>query len=87
MQYILTQDEYNTLLTKQKLEIKLQKEKLQQLCTKIANTMPVERSWDDNDRSPWGCILTINKESYDEWFCDDCPVQSICPYEFKNWSQ
>jgi hypothetical protein len=82
MQYILTQDEYNALLAKQTLKIELQTKKLQDLCTKIANTMPVKRRWDKKDSSPWGCALTI-----DDWCCDECPVQSICPNEFKNWSK
>lgn len=41
MQYILTEEEYQELKKKQILELDIQKRKLQKLCTKIANTMPV----------------------------------------------
>ena len=88
MQYILTQEEYNELLAKKKTEIGLYKEKLQNLCTKIANEMPITRSWDKNNKSPWGCILTQkDKDGYLDWYCDNCPVQYICPYEYKEFSQ
>ena len=41
---------------------------------------------------PWGCLLTKAKpdeEGYceDEWYCDKCPVQKECPYEYKSYSK
>jgi hypothetical protein len=59
MQYILTQAEYDELRTKQELDLKLKKQELQKLCTKIADTMPVSVSWRRGCKpEPWGCILT-----------------------------
>ncbi len=83
MQYILTEREYKALKNKQKLDLGLQEDKLQALCTKIANEMPVNWGWGDPDPKPWMCILTEE----DEWYCDSCPVQEICPHEWKHWSK
>lgn len=85
MQYLLEHDEYMKLVTKQKLDLHKQKYELQQLCTKIANEMPVIWGWNGPDPKPWACILTI--DDGDEWYCDKCPVQEICPNEYKEWSK
>jgi len=70
MQYILSEDEYKDLLEKRQTEIKLSTKKLQVLCTKIADTMPVNWGWGNHggreDPKPWGCILSIKEE----WYCD-----------------
>jgi hypothetical protein len=84
MQYVLTQEEYDALRARQEHEIKLSRAKLQKLCTKIADTMPVKRDWNpDGEPAPWGCVLTEKYEHY----CDHCPVQEICPYDDKEWSK
>ena len=62
MQYILTQEEYDNLKKKQKTEFQLSKNNLQNLCTKIANNMPVDWGWGENNPKPWGCILTVKDE-------------------------
>jgi hypothetical protein len=80
MQYILSEEEYHDLLQKKNLEFKIEKEKLQALCTTICDTMPITLG--DNVVRPWGCILT--KKS---WYCDKCPVNEICPLEGKHWSK
>lgn len=82
MQYILSQEEYDALKAKQKHELSLERKNLQELCTKIANEMPVDRDWSE-DKEPWGCILTEEGVGY----CDDCPVQTICPYSYKEYSK
>lgn len=84
MQYLLTQEEYDALRARQQHEIKLSQAKLQKLCTKIADTMPVKWGWSkDEEAKPWGCILTEKHEHY----CDKCPVQEICPEPDKEWSK
>lgn len=84
MQYVLTQAEYDELRTKQKLDLKLKKDQLQQLCTQIADTMPVTVSWFyEGKPTPWGCMLTAQEQ----WYCDECPVQDICPLDHKAWSK
>ena len=86
MKYILTQKEYNELRQAQKVRIGLKKEKLQQLCTKIANEMPVvwgRNGPDPKPLKPWGCII----DNQDEWYCDLCPVIDICPNKHKEFSK
>ena len=82
MMFVLTQQEYDGLREARKHEIQLSKKKLQDLCTKIADEMPV-KFWGRKEASVWGCILTIG----DEHCCDECPVTQICPHESKEWSQ
>lgn len=95
MQYLLSEEEYKDLLNRiEEAESKsfdLSKKKLQELCTKIADTMPIKCSWDKKrEPAPWGCLITRQndpEDPYGEWYCDDCPVQDICPYEYKDWSK
>lgn len=102
MQYILTEEEYQALKKKQILEIDMQKKKLQKLCTKIANTMPIFY-WGNKEARIWGCIrneYNENVECLDEddvprgveitmssGYCDECPVQDICPETNKRYSK
>jgi hypothetical protein len=88
MQYILTEEEYNKLRWDREYTIGLKKEILQDLCTEIADTMPVKRPYDapEEEPRPWGCLLTMQKKGQ-EYYCDLCPVQKICPHDDKEWSQ
>lgn len=81
MMYILTQEEYDALNQKNIKAAKDLKDTVQDLCTRVANSEPVKEGW--HAGKPWGCILT--KE--DEWYCDECPVQNVCPKEWKRWSK
>ena len=81
--YILSEEEYKELIAKKAYGIGLSKKKLQTLCTKIANEMPVVWGWGGPDPKPWGCLLTEEGE----WYCDTCPVQAICPNDDKEWSK
>ncbi len=81
--YILTQEEYNMLLEKREAGLRMSETKLQELCTKIANEMPVKTWMNDGKPTPWNCILTEDHE----WYCDECPVQKICPNKYKSWSK
>ena len=88
MQYILTEKEYRTLIEKANRKPKW----LQKLCTKICDTMPVMwEGWSDPqpqpNPKPWGCIFTREKATKCEWYCDQCPVQEVCPYECKEYSK
>lgn len=80
MQYLLTKEEYDELLSRKDRVITLQKDKLQKLCTKIANEMPIK--WRGSEHSPWGCTI-----SNDDWYCDSCPVITICPYDEQRFSK
>jgi hypothetical protein len=83
--YLLTQEELDDLKRQRREEIHLSKSKLQKLCTKIADTMPIVWGWGEpkDEPRPWGCI----KSKEYEWYCDQCPVQEICPLEYKHWSK
>jgi hypothetical protein len=82
MKYILDQAEFDALKSEQKRKRQISDKKLQDLCTKIANEMPV-KFWGREEATPWGCKITDT----DEWYCDECPVQEICPHEQKSYSQ
>ena len=77
MQYILTEQEYRNLCFARDQKTQAQKDRLQALCTKIANAMPVPVG--DGLPVPWGCML----DTPETWACDNCPVQEICPAEKK----
>jgi endonuclease III len=85
MQYILSEEEYTALKAAAQARLKLNTKNLQGLCTKIADTMPIRWTWGDGKENPkpWGCILTKKNE----WYCDQCPVQEICPYVSKHYSK
>lgn len=78
MQYLLSETEYNALVAAAKKRPALSDAKLQKLCTKIANEMPVKWGWGGPDPKPWGCMLT-KRQMEGEWYCDSCPVNTICP--------
>lgn len=100
MQYILTEEEYKALKADQELKILGNKKKLQKLCTKIANTMPIFY-WGNKEAEIWGCIHNedIDEADYKDvetpgvpvmhttGYCDECPVQDICPTIYKKWSK
>lgn len=81
MQYILTEEEYKDLKVKAGRAARLPNEKTwQELCTRIADTMPVLWGWSTycgevEEPKPWGCIHS----KATEWYCDSCPVQELCP--------
>ena len=81
MMYILTQEEYDALEVKKRQANSEATKILQDLCTRVANSEPVKEGWYAG--KPWGCILT--KE--EEWYCDNCPVQKVCPKEWKRYSK
>jgi hypothetical protein len=83
VQYILTQAEYDELRTTKQQQFDISQKQLQKLCTQIANEMPIVWGWGGEDPKPWGCII----DESDEWYCDQCPVQSICPEHRKRWSK
>ena len=90
MQYILNEEEMEEI---RQLRAKMKGlpsvDKLQKMSTKIADEWPTWRGWDKknpHDPEPWGCVITREAEG-EEWYCDECPVQNICPNEWKSWSK
>lgn len=81
MKYVLSQEEYDELVNRGAKREKELKDTLQDLCTRVANIEPIKDGW--MAEKPWGCILTVEHE----WYCDDCPVQDVCPRERKEWSK
>ena len=82
MQFLLTEEEYEALLKRATAGDKAPKpEHLQQLCTVVANHVPVQAGLMKG--KPWGCIITVKDLTY----CDECPAQGLCPYPYKRWSK
>jgi hypothetical protein len=80
MMYILTQEEFDALQEKNRKIAEDAQKILQDLCTRVADS-EIQTSGCKKGQ-PWGCILT-----HDYWYCDRCPVQNVCPYEWKEWSK
>jgi hypothetical protein len=83
MQYILTQEEYDALVKANETAAIEAKSTLQKLCTMVADNMPLDEPNWEGKKLPWGCILSYKGEHY----CDRCPVEELCPYPHKHWSQ
>lgn len=83
MQYLLSKEEYDQITCTDKKKIVIDRAELQKLCTLAAQHVPVDRDWDINDKSPWGCITGDKNPGY----CDECPSSKLCPYENKEYSQ
>ena len=83
MKYILTQDELESLRMKKSIAKKANKELIQDLCTQVCNHKIV-KFWGSREE-PWGCIL--NEKGNGKGYCDECPVQDVCPHEYKKWSK
>lgn len=85
MQYLLTESEHQALIDagdRAKAEIK---KTLQELCTLVADHMPVKPDWNNDPPTPVGCVLTEGRNH--AGYCDDCPVKDVCPRDWKRWSQ
>lgn len=100
MQYILTQEEYDQLSDKKLALATRHITNLQRACTLAADHVPVMWGWGDDWDSetkkmlpevakPWGCVITkrSTEDLHEEWYCDKCPVQKECPYEYKRYSK
>ena len=83
MQYLLTKEEYDELVKTKKELSKKEEKALQDFCSWVADNYILTKGWMKDN--VWGCILTVNKD--EEWYCDSCPSQKICPYPYKHWSQ
>lgn len=85
MKYVLSEEEFKDLTNVKAAKIFMEKKKLQALCTKIADTMPIVWSWKGHETPmPWKCIHSIEDLC---WYCDECPVSEICPEPNKVWSK
>jgi hypothetical protein len=92
MQRLLTEEEYEALISQGDVARRECRDTIQKLCTEVANTKPIIPGWvtrrgeeDDYEPKPWGCIL--NKEPLNHpGYCDECPVQDECPCTYKEWS-
>lgn len=85
MQYLLTEEELAELKAQITAAEVREKDKVQKLCTLVATFVPVARPWYGEDAipTPWGCIRNeVNNPEY----CDCCPVDDECPYDYKEWS-
>jgi hypothetical protein len=85
VKYLLDQEEYDALLKKKEERKDQDTKKLQKFCTMVADTLPV-KFWGNEEVQIWGCIITLGKDGQ-EHYCDECPAQEVCPYEWKEWSK
>lgn len=74
MQYILTANEFDNLGPLS--EIKKWKESAQKLATKLAKEVP------RNEYDWKGCVVDDSSD-----YCDQCPAEEDCPYEYKEYSK
>lgn len=86
MMYILTEQEYQALKDARTARETKATKATQRLMTKIADELPVKWGWGGPDPKPWGCIITAEARG-EEWYCDTCPVESICEYDYKEFSK
>jgi hypothetical protein len=83
VQYLLSREEYKSLVDAKHILAAEMKDTLQKLCTMVADHMPLEEPNWQGVKRPWGCILSTKVEHY----CDECPVEEICPCLCKQFSQ
>ena len=81
MQYILTEEEYAELKKVKRIRENKDKEVLLKTCQLAADHIPIIYP-NSKELAPWGCIRTETNI-----YCDNCPVEYLCPYEFKIWSK
>jgi hypothetical protein len=85
MQFVLTEEEYNSLKGSVDTGHAALSKTLQDLCTQVADLKPIEvESWQGWGHQPWGCVHSA--DIGEEWYCDHCPVQDVCP-SLKHWSK
>ncbi len=85
MQYLLTEAELNELHAKiNSFEGIPTRAKLQEFCTKLANTTVLTSGWAKGQI--WYCILNKDEEKK-AMYCDECPAKEICPKINKRWSK
>ena len=89
MQYLLTEKEYAGLCNAGVDYEASVRDALQKACTLAAKHTPITRDWaPDAPPIPWGCILDEEpKPQHRTPYCDNCPVQEICPHDGKEWSK
>lgn len=100
MQYLLTEEEYDSLRQAASNAEKEQRSTIQRLCTMVADTMPIEgwhadsehrqfnkKSTGEKPKAPWGCVITQAATGNPDWYCDRCPVIELCPHPSKPISQ
>jgi hypothetical protein len=74
MQYILSEEEYNNLITNANIRKKEDQDIINKLCQMVADYKPVKVFWSE-ELEPWGCW---HSRTESEWYCDGCPVKKEC---------
>lgn len=86
MQYLLTQQEFETLQRDARMLAHKNDAALQAFCTLAAQHIPIVVEWShDKTPRPWGCILGPREQ--DPGYCDRCPAREVCPHDGKEWSK
>ena len=88
MEYLLSEKEYYELTTAPKAVAAAYEKIVNELCTIVADSMPLPDNWINSDLeegeapAPWNCVHSMQQE----WYCDDYPVQEHCT-QSKHWSK
>lgn len=83
MEYILTEEEYDNLKQASKQAKLRPEETINALCKEVATWKQIKIEG-LNYLASYGCIQNdINNPEV----CDECPVESICTYQHKEFSQ
>lgn len=89
IQYVLSKQEYKDLVEHLRQTEEKARQRLQRICTKIADTCVTELYDYKGDviaKKVIGCICTETGPNQGG-YCDDCIVRDICPKEWKNFSK
>lgn len=75
MQYLLTEEEYNSLKKELEYSKKESNNIINKLCMVVADHYPLETYPGTKENpKPWGCVMTKKGT----WYCDGCPVRELC---------
>lgn len=81
MQYILSELEFSQLTEAAKTQKIATDQIIANLCMDICNLQPIPMPLRVGEPVPWGCI-----RSHEHWHCDNCPVNNVCTWPDKSWS-
>jgi hypothetical protein len=92
MQYLLTEAEYKGMQQANKSNVQELQTLIDKLCMRVALSESIPDPWDmhrkegEPKEGPWGCIRSEDPEK-NPMYCDECPVDGICEYPNKEYSQ
>lgn len=86
MQYIMEKEEYDQMIADHEKALSGLVGVIQNLCIEVATNKKI-KYWGNKDPRVWGCILIDEDHPESMEYCDECPVQNVCPNPQKQWSK